>query len=99
MYGLYFCKKKQYIDNQTTIDHKKPNCNSNEIYKRPKAQKINAFQINRNLLISSDAKINTIPQLEIWANNVKCSHGVTIGKLNEDQLFYLKTRGIKKEIA
>lgn len=58
------------------------------------AQQINAFQLNRNLLLSNSAKVDTKPQLEIFADDVKCSHGATIGQLDEDQLFYLQSRGI-----
>ena len=58
------------------------------------AQKTNAFQQNNNILISDKATINTKPQLEIFADDVKCSHGCTIGQLDEDALFYLQSRGI-----
>ena len=63
------------------------------------AQKTNAFQQNNNVLISDKATINTKPQLEIFADDVKCSHGCTIGQLDEEALFYLKTRGIPKKEA
>ena len=65
-----------------------------KIYVRPHAQKTNAFQSNRNILMSDSATINTKPQLEIWADDVKCSHGCTTGQLDEEALFYLQTRGI-----
>lgn len=58
------------------------------------AQKINAFQANNNILLDDSATINSKPQLEIFADDVKCSHGCTIGQLDEDSLFYLRTRGI-----
>ncbi len=58
------------------------------------AQKINALQTNKNLLLSPSSKIKTKPQLEIFANDVKCSHGATIGQIDEEQLFYLRSRGI-----
>jgi Fe-S cluster assembly protein SufD len=61
---------------------------------RPLAQKTNARQTNRNLLLSPDALANTNPQLEIYADDVKCTHGATIGQLEEQALFYLRTRGI-----
>jgi Fe-S cluster assembly protein SufD len=70
-----------------------------KIYVRKDAQKTNAFQSNRNLLLSPDATVHTKPQLEIWADDVKCSHGATIGQLDEEQLFYLRSRGISKEDA
>ncbi|HHC79226.1 MAG TPA: Fe-S cluster assembly protein SufD [Flavobacteriia bacterium] len=63
------------------------------------AQKTNAFQQNDNILIDDRASINTKPQLEIFADDVKCSHGCTIGQLNEDALFYLRSRGIPKKEA
>ena len=63
------------------------------------AQKTNAFQQNNNLLISDKASINTKPQLEIFADDVRCSHGCTIGQLDRDALFYLQARGIPKKEA
>ena len=63
------------------------------------AQKTNAFQQNNNILMDDKASINTKPQLEIFADDVKCSHGCTIGQLDEDALFYLQTRGIPKKEA
>jgi len=63
------------------------------------AQKTNAFQQNNNILIDSGATINAKPQLEIFADDVKCSHGCTIGQLDEDALFYLRSRGIPKKEA
>lgn len=63
------------------------------------AQKTNAFQQNNNILISDKASVNTKPQLEIFADDVKCSHGCTIGQLDEDALFYLQSRGIPKKEA
>lgn len=63
------------------------------------AQKTNAFQQNNNVLISDKATINTKPQLEIFADDVKCSHGCTIGQLDMDALFYLQSRGIPKKEA
>lgn len=70
-----------------------------KIYVRPQAQKTNAFQTNRNILLSDTATVNTKPQLEIWADDVKCSHGCTTGQLDEEALFYLRSRGISKEQA
>ncbi len=63
------------------------------------AQKTNAYQSNRNLLLSNEAKANTKPQLEIYADDVKCSHGATFGKVDENALYYLKSRGIGKDEA
>jgi Fe-S cluster assembly protein SufD len=70
-----------------------------KIYVRPYAQRTNAFQSNRNVLLTDTATINTKPQLEIWADDVKCSHGCTSGQLDEEALFYLQSRGIGKESA
>ncbi len=66
---------------------------------RPDAQKTNAKQTNKNLLLSQSALVNSTPQLEIFADDVKCTHGATIGRLDEDALFYLRTRGIGEEAA
>jgi Fe-S cluster assembly protein SufD len=65
-----------------------------KIIVRPDAQKTDAKQTNKALLLSEDATINTKPQLEIFADDVKCTHGATVGQLNDDQLFYLRARGI-----
>jgi len=70
-----------------------------KIYVRPQAQKTNAFQANRNILLGDKATVNTKPQLEIWADDVKCSHGCTSGQLDEEALFYLRARGVSKETA
>jgi len=70
-----------------------------KIFVRPQAQKTNAFQANRNILLSDKAIVNTKPQLEIWADDVKCSHGCTSGQLDEEALFYLRARGIDKNSA
>ena len=61
---------------------------------RPQAQKTDAIQINKNLLLTKGARINTKPDLEIFANDVKCKHGATIGQLQKEALFYLQSRGI-----
>ena len=115
-FGLYLANDKMMIDNHTLIDHAKPHCQSNELYKgildgnskgvfngkvivRKDAQKTLAYQSNKNLLLSKEAKINTKPQLEIFADDVKCSHGATVGQLDEQSLFYLQSRGINKEKA
>jgi Fe-S cluster assembly protein SufD len=65
-----------------------------KIFVRPDAQKTNAFQSCKNVLASTRATMNTKPQLEIWADDVKCSHGTTTGQLNDEALFYLRSRGI-----
>lgn len=70
-----------------------------KIVVRPYAQKTDANQINRNLLLSNQARVHTNPQLEIYADDVKCSHGSTTGELNPDALFYLQSRGISATAA
>ena len=70
-----------------------------KIFVRQDAQKTNAFQQNNNILLSENAIINTKPQLEIWADDVKCSHGCTTGQLDEEALFYLRSRGLGKDQA
>jgi len=69
------------------------------IYVHPDAQKSDASQSNRNLLLSKDAEIDTKPQLEIHANDVKCAHGATIGQLDARMVFYLRSRGIEEATA
>ena len=63
------------------------------------AQKTEAYQENHNILLSDNAKVDTKPQLEIYADDVKCSHGATIGRLNEEEQFYMRSRGISLEDA
>lgn len=65
----------------------------------PDAQRTSAYQSNNNLLLTENAKMNTRPQLEIYADDVKCSHGATVGQLDEHAMFYLRARGISKEEA
>ncbi len=114
--GLCLVGGKEVVDNQTLVNHNKPNCNSNELYKgvingkatvtfngkihvKKDAQKTNAFQSNKNILLSDDGTINTKPQLEIYADDVKCSHGTTTGKLDDEHIFYLRSRGLSEESA
>lgn len=116
MYGLFFVKDHQHVDNHTMVDHAKPHCLSNEFYKgilaensrgvfngkimvRKGAQKTNAYQSNKNLLLSGNAKIDTKPQLEIFADDVKCTHGATVGQVDDESLFYLRSRGIDEKSA
>ena len=116
LYGLYLPGDNQVVDNHTVVDHRQPNCESNELYKgvlrgnakavfngkifvRQAAQKTNAFQQNNNLLLGDKAVVHSKPQLEIFADDVKCSHGSTIGQFNPESLFYLRARGIGEEMA
>ncbi len=70
-----------------------------KIYVRPDAQKTNAYQSCKNVVLSLGASMNTKPQLEIFADDVKCSHGTTTGQLNDEALFYMRSRGIPKDEA
>ena len=114
--GISILKNKQHVDNHTLVNHKYPNCESNELYKgiyadksigvfngkvivQQEAQKTNAFQQNNNIILDDGAAINAKPQLEIFADDVKCSHGCTIGQLDESALFYMQSRGIPKKEA
>jgi Fe-S cluster assembly protein SufD len=70
-----------------------------KIFVRKDAQKIDSFQENRNLLLSRDGLVNTKPQLEIFADDVLCSHGATIGQLDPEEVFYLQSRGMTEQKA
>ncbi|QCX37133.1 Fe-S cluster assembly protein SufD [Aureibaculum algae] len=83
--GIYFDSSTGVFNGKVIVDKE--------------AQKTNAFQQNDNILIDDKASINAKPQLEIFADDVKCSHGCTIGQLDEDSLFYLRSRGIPKKEA
>lgn len=115
-YGLHLTDRTQHIDNYSFIDHAKPHCTSNELFKgimddqatgafngrilvRRDAQQTQAFQSNNNLLLTADAKMNTKPQLEIYADDVKCSHGATVGQLDMEAKFYMQARGIGEKEA
>jgi len=70
-----------------------------KIYVHSLAQKTNAYQLNKHLLLGKDARVDTKPQLEIFADDVKCTHGATIGQLNQEEVFYLQSRCIPKQMA
>lgn len=70
-----------------------------KVFVRPGAQQTDAMQTNKNMLLSNEARVDTKPQLEIFADDVKCAHGAAIGQLDEDELFYLQTRGMHREVA
>ena len=116
LFGAVCLNGDIHVDNQTYVDHAKPNCESNELYKsvvndsassifngkiyvNKIAQKTNAFQSNANILLSDNARSNSKPQLEIYADDVKCSHGCTIGQFDNEALFYLKSRGLREVTA
>jgi Fe-S cluster assembly protein SufD len=81
------------------INDKSTGVFNGKIFVRKDAQKTNAYQSSKNILLSDDATINTKPQLEIYADDVKCSHGTSTGKIDENALFYLNARGIGKASA
>ncbi|GIV58919.1 Fe-S cluster assembly protein SufD [Rhodocaloribacter litoris] len=114
--GLFLGKGKLHVDNHTLVDHARPRCFSNELFKgilddqatgvfngkvyvRPDAQQINAYQSNKSVLLSETAQMYSKPELEIYADDVKCSHGATTGQLDREALFYLRTRGLTAEQA
>jgi Fe-S cluster assembly protein SufD len=81
------------------VDEKANGVFNGKIFVRQEAQKTNAFQSNNNILLSDSATVNTKPQLEIWADDVKCSHGCTVGQMDEEAIFYLRARGIDERSA
>ena len=81
------------------IDNKATAIFNGKVYVRKDAQKTNAYQSNKNILLSDEATINTKPQLEIYADDVKCSHGSSTGILDPEQVFYLRSRGISLDKA
>lgn len=81
------------------MDDKSTAVFNGKVFVRPNAQKINAFQSNANVLLSNDAAVNSKPELEIYADDVKCSHGSTTGQLDEEAIFYLRSRGISEAAA
>lgn len=112
--GLFLADQHQHVDNFTYVNHLKPNCVSNQLFKGilddnatgafngrihvwPDAQKTLAYQKNNNILLTDTATMNSKPQLEIYADDVKCSHGATVGQLDNDALFYLRSRGIPQK--
>ncbi len=114
--GFYLPQDGQLIDNHTVVDHRVPNCTSNELYKgvlydksrgvfngkvfvRKDAQKTEAYQSNKNIMMSDDAIMDSKPELEIYADDVRCSHGSTTGQFDEEALFYLRARGLSAEGA
>ncbi len=91
------CESHQ--DYKGIFDDKATGVFNGKVIVEKEAQKTNAFQANNNILVSDKASINTKPQLEIFADDVKCSHGCTIGQLDESAMFYLRSRGIPEKEA
>lgn len=113
--GIVLAERGQFVDNHVVVDHAVPNCVSNQLYKyvlegesagifagsimvRKDAQKTAAYQSNKNLC-SPLSKMRARPQLEIYADDVKCSHGSATGQMDENAVFYLRSRGIAEEEA
>lgn len=84
---------------KTVLDGSSTSVFNGKVIVRPDAQKTNAFQSNKTLLLSEGATVNAKPQLEIFADDVKCSHGATTGRLDETALFYLRSRGLGENVA
>lgn len=114
--GIALSDKNQHVDNYTFVEHAKPNCQSDQLYKNilddsstggftgrihvaRHAVKTRAYQRNNNVLLTNTAKMSTKPQLVIDNDDVKCSHGATVGRINEEALFYLESRGINEKEA
>ncbi|MCK9163105.1 MAG: Fe-S cluster assembly protein SufD [Bacteroidales bacterium] len=114
--GLYLVDRDQIVDSEVSVNHNKPNCHSNQLYKgilddSAKAQfkghiyvsknapYTEAIQNNRNILLTDKAIVNTQPFLEIYNDDVKCSHGATVGQLDESAMFYMRSRGISERSA
>jgi Fe-S cluster assembly protein SufD len=91
------CASHEYFNG--ILDHKSKGVFHGRIYVHQIAQKTDAKQTNKNLLLSDDATVDTKPQLEIYADDVKCTHGATIGQLNDESIFYLRSRGIGADNA
>ncbi len=81
------------------VDDRATNVFNGKVFVRKDAQKINAFQSNANILLSETGTINSKPELEIYADDVKCSHGSTTGQLDEEAVFYLRSRGLSEKSA
>ncbi len=114
--GLFLANDSMHVDSHTLVDHAKPDCFSNELYKgilsdrstgvfngkvlvRPDAQRTNAYQSNKSIVLDNTASMNAKPELEIYADDVKCSHGATTGRLDSEALFYLRSRGLSEQRA
>ena len=115
MNGLFFPSGKQVFDNHTLLLHNKSNCTSSQLYKgivsdkaegvfngkvivAEDAQKIEAYQQNNNIVLD-EGEINAKPELEIYADDVRCSHGTTTGQFDEKAMFYLRARGVSEQSA
>jgi Fe-S cluster assembly protein SufD len=91
------CASHEYFNG--ILDDRSKGVFHGRILVQPIAQKTDAKQTNKNLLLSDEATADTKPQLEIYADDVKCTHGATVGQLNEESIFYLRSRGLSTETA
>jgi Fe-S cluster assembly protein SufD len=91
------CASRQTV--KTVLAGKSRGVFQGKIHVHQIAQRTDGYQMNQALLLSDQAEIDSKPQLEIYADDVKCSHGATVGELDEEQLFYLRTRGIPSATA
>src|ERR1043166_1139101 len=91
------CNSHEYYNG--ILDGRSKGVFHGRILVRQAAQKTDAKQTNKNLLLSEEATVDTKPQLEIYADDVKCTHGATVGQLNEESIFYLRARGLSAETA
>ncbi|WP_272916180.1 Fe-S cluster assembly protein SufD [Aristophania vespae] len=91
------CQSRQTV--KTVLSDKATGVFQGKIFVDQKAQKTDGYQMNQALLLSETAQMNSKPELEIYADDVRCSHGATVGALDEEQLFYLQSRGIPKDQA
>jgi Fe-S cluster assembly protein SufD len=89
------CKSYQKVKNVLSSDSK--GVYQGKIYVKDIAQKTNAYQLSKALLLSDNSEFNSKPELEIYADDVKCSHGATSGSLDEDSIYYLMTRGLSRK--
>jgi Fe-S cluster assembly protein SufD len=92
-----YCRSNQLF--KGILDDKATGAFNGKIYVNRDAQKTEAYQRNNNILLSADARMNTKPHLEIYADDVKCSHGATVGQLDNEALFYIRSRGINNKEA
>jgi Fe-S cluster assembly protein SufD len=116
LFGLNLSRGSMHVDNHTLVDHTKPDCMSNELYKNiltdeakgvfngkvyvhKDSQRINAYQSNKSLVLTNEARMYAKPELEIYADDVQCSHGATTGQIDPEGLFYLRSRGLSEERA
>lgn len=114
--GICLVQGASHVDVHSLVDHAKPGCMSNELYKfilddtatgvfngkvlvRQDAQQTNAYQTNRCILLSRKAQMYSKPELEIYADDVRCSHGATTGQLDDEAIFYLRSRGLDLKSA